>query len=316
MRNVRFGALLFLVVFALGSDAQQPFRAALSGTSIFGCDILPIQFRRFQWIAPDRVDFETDVFRIASNGNDHVFALISADVLTIVHIQPDDTRTPFYEAAPGVSAASFAVGPDGRVYVPLHDGSGFRLAVISAAGVLEASHPLPVAQHPFATAVAHDGCTVFLLEELGTSIRRFNACTGVMLPDIFAGHYAPDVAPLPNGQVLLAEERNANLYDANGVFVRTVATLPASVGEFVGQVAVSNDMSDVWLAAAGCGLEPALLRFSFNNGHLISQYDSAVNMPNDLVVGTLSSATSDVPLSPNALFLIAIALAAVAVMRL
>jgi hypothetical protein len=139
-----------------------------------------------------------------------------------------------------------------------------------------------------------------------------------MLPDIFAGHFANDIAPLPNGQVLLAEDRNANLYGANGVFIRTVASLPALTGHFVGQVAVSNDMSDVWLAASGCGFfENALLRFSFDSGLLISQYDIFVNTPNALVIGTINGATSDVPLGSGAMLLLTIvlALAAVAVLR-
>jgi hypothetical protein len=314
MTPSRLGAVLFLVTVALGSDAQQPFRAALSGELRGGCDITPISFPRLQWVAPDHVDYVTDVFQIASSGNnDHVFALVLAPVLTIVRIQPDGTRTPFYQQ-PGVSASTFAVAPDGRVYLPLHDGAGFRLAIISAAGVLQTTLPLPVTEHPYATVAAHDGCTVFLLENLGTHIRRFNACTGVMLPDIFPGHYAVDVAPLPNGQILLAEEKKANLYDANGVFIRTVATVPASVSsESIGQVAVSNDLRDVWLTASGCGIQGVLLRFSFSTGMLISEYELALNSPNALVIG---SATSDVPLGPHALILLAIALAAVAVLRL
>src|SRR5688500_4251223 len=131
MRTLRLGVLFFLVAFALVSEAQQPFRAAISGQHVVGCNILPIAFQNLQWLGPDRVEQSTDARYIASDGNDRVFALLGGNLaagMTIVHIEPNGARAPFYQDLTAF-AQSFAVGRDGRVYVPLRTGGSFFLAV-------------------------------------------------------------------------------------------------------------------------------------------------------------------------------------------
>lgn len=317
MRIFRLGLLSFCLFFSLGSQAQQPFRAALSGRFISGCNFLPMSEVRLEWLGPDRLEDPTNVRQIASGVDDQVLALLFGPGLTIVRIQPSGTQTPFYQD-PAATAEVFTVGRDGRVYVPLHNGVSFVLAVISPAGVLEATHPIALPQHPTDVAIADDGCTLFILENFGSTFRRFNACAGGFLPDIFPGLQANDVQPLPGGQVLLAQERNVNLYDANGVFIRTVASLP-SYGlndVLVGQIATLRTSADLWIHTSACDSTGVLLRVSLENGTLISRRDTSLNTPNALVIGSVNAATSDVPLGPNALLLLAVSLAAVAVLRL
>lgn len=322
MKNVRLGPLLLLLFVTLGTQAQQPFRAALSGRDTRGCSIIPISFRHLEWF-PTRVEFATNVAYIAADGNDRVFGLLlgpPASGLRIVRVQPDGTQTPFYQDLDAI-ALSFAVTRDGRVYVPLRTGGSFFLAVISPAGVLEATHPLPITEHPYSTAVAYDGCTVFFTDFGSTTISRFNACTGTPLSNLVVAAPVQDVEPLANGQILLAQNQNANLYDANGVFIRTAASLPTygyfvHGEEFIGQLAVDSSMADLWLTVSGCDITGELLRVQFNSGSEMSRADISLNEPNALVLSSVNAATSDVPLSPNALLLLAVALAAVAVLRL
>lgn len=314
MRNFRLGLPLLCLLFSLTIEAQQPFRAGLSGADVYGCDFLPLGDEKVEWISPDRVENPTDVKQIASDGNDRVLALLNGPGLTIVRMQPSGSQTPFYQN-PAAFAETFAVGSDGRVYVPLQIGPSFFLAVISPDGVLQVMHPFPIDSHPTSTAIAHDGCTFFFYTHLSNTVRRFNACTGAFLPDVFPGHVVSDIEPLPNGQVLLAEHTSARLYDANGTFIRTVATTSTyGFNEEIGQVAVTDDGQDLWLTISGCGVTGYLLRVSFNSGTELSRRQIALNSPNALVIG--NAATSDVPLGPNALMLLAIALAAVAVLRL
>lgn len=320
MRNVRLGLPLVLLFFTLGAGAQQPFRAALSGLRVNDCGLgTVILDHTVEWLDPTRRETNSDIRSIASDGNDHVFGLVGSG-LTIMRLQPDGTRTPFYQDLTA-SAEPFAVGGDGRVFVPIQVSGSFFLAVISPAGVREATYPLPIAVYsPHYTAVASDNCTLFYGQAADSAIRRFNACTGTPLPDLVVSGPVMDVDPLANGQILVAEGLNANLYAANGGFIRTVASLPAQgsddyLGQ-VGQIAVDRIMRDVWISTLDCEKEGVLLRVQFNSGAEMSRTAVEVNVPNALVLGSVNAATSDVPFGTNALLLLAVALAAVAVFRL
>jgi hypothetical protein len=158
----------------------------------------------------------------------------------------------------------------------------YQLGVISPAGVLEASYPMPEASVDTSLAVGDDGCTVYYFTY--DRMRRMNGCTGAVLPDFLIPPSPSnifDVDPLPNGQVLVAIDDRVDLFDAAGTFVRTVASLSSYglEGWTVGQVIADASLSQVWLTKSGCDAEGELLRVSFANGAELSRLQLNINTP-------------------------------------
>jgi hypothetical protein len=302
-----------LLLAASALQAQQPFEAVVSGSRVFGCGIVPIITPGIQWYTPDRQDSATDVLAIASGDHQRVLALLlGGGQIRVVELRPDGTRVPFFSGLAGSFGSTIAVASTGRVFVTYST----NVAVISPAGVLEATHPLPAAAQ-ITTAVGPDGCTLFY--RAGSDVRRINGCTGAVLPDYLTGLAdIQDIHPLQNGQVLIAADQTVRLYDASGAFVRTVFTLPQP--EFsdrvVDEIATTPDDQVLYLTPAqACefGQTESLLTVRLSDGELLTRRLLVLNRVSGLVVGTLGL-PADVPAAgPAALLMLTITLAFAAV---
>ena len=306
-------ALLFLPVAAAAQD--QPFEAAVSGQQRVGCFIIPIVDSRIQWFTPDRIESSPTIGPIATGDHERVFAIIQQNPpsVRVVQFEPDGTRTPFFEGLPGAFASAIAVAPNGRVLVTYDN--PVNVAVISAAGALEATYPLPGAFQFPVISIGSDNCTLYY--QKAGSVGRFDVCTGTALPDFVAGSFL-DIEALPNGQVLLSSGDQVFLYDAAGTLVREVAELSDyGFGNNVAaaQIAINPDGSVLYVtASAGCDEEPnLLLTISFASGELLSNRPLAMNGPTSLVVGTLVNPANVPAAGTAALAFLAITLAFAAI---
>lgn len=298
MRNLLI-ALLFLPLAAAAQD--QPFEAVVSGHQTFGCLIIPIIDSRIQWFTPDRVESSPTIGPIATGDHERVFAIIQQNPpsVRVMQVEPDGTRTPFFEGLPGAFASAIAVAPSGRVVVTY--GSPVNVAVISAGGALEATYALPGALQFPAIAIGPDNCTLYYTK--AGSVGRFDVCTGTALPDFIAGSFL-DIEALPNGQVLLSSGDQVFLYDAGATLIREVAELSdyGFANEVLAeQIALDPEGVTLYVTAnAGCDAEPnRLLTISFAAGELLSNRQLEINRPSSLVVGTLEG-LSDVPAAGTA----------------
>lgn len=297
---------------AAAAAAQQPFEAVIAGRRVDGCRILPLVRQGVEWVNPDRVEADSDISALASGDGRRVFATVEGTPYRVVRIEPDGTRTPFFTGPSGFALA-VTVADDGRVYV-LVGGliTGLlRIDRISPAGVLEASVVAGGGTDGF--DVASDNCTIYYGR--GTTIRRFDACTGTELPDFATTPQdVTDLEVQPDGRVLVAVEGSVLLYSAAGALVRTVTTVAAhglDPSRFTAEEAALRD-GTLWVAITNaCDTSEGghLLRLSFDTGAVISRdVLSYLNGANSMVIG--AAAASIPTLAEMALALLALALAA------
>lgn len=307
---MRVSLLLLLLAAAPLAGAQQKFDAVVAGHDIMGgCYILPIARNRVQWYQPDAV-YDRDFMTIGSADGRRVLALSWGNPLTIVEIRPDGSQVPFY-TGPQPAGLGMAVAANGTVFVST-GGMASQLVRISPEGVLEATYPFSGSNH---LAVAPDGCTI--LYSFGTNlIRRINGCTGEALPDFAPSGWINDIDVLPDGQVLVASESSVRLYTAEGVLVRTVASLGSyGLGDRQADaVAVRGGVLAV-AAVDGCQADESfLLRVDFSDGTELSREPLQLTTARGLVLG---ASVPGVPtLGEMALALLAFALAAAGALAL
>lgn len=285
------GLLLILaLLLPAAGQTQQPFEVALSGYSVGGCFFLAFPLpSSILWVNPDRVGFsDSDVIAIASAAGQPVFALLTGSTPKVATIQPDGSRAPFFNAPPGFGGSAIAVAPTGRVFLNVAAG----LAVISPAGVHEATYPMPGRNSDSVIAAAPDGCTVYYAKLL--SVGRINGCTGAVLADFSSlTTSVSDIHPLSNGQVLIASGSNVVLHDASGAAIRTIASLPDYdlPGHTADQIATTPDEQILWIAAmAGCDNGGYLLRVSMSDGRELSRVNTGnISIGTGLVVGNATA---------------------------
>jgi hypothetical protein len=295
--HIRRGILLFCILLVPALSAQQlRFEAVMTGRVVVGCMILPISFSAVQWVNPDRLytdpNTTSETRSVTSAPGLPVFALRDGD---IINLQPDGTHTVILAG----SFYALTVAPSGRFFAT----TGTDLSVISSAGVLEATYPLPGATPVSAlVAVASDGCTVYYRKS--SSIGRVNGCTGAPLSDFMAINISDlyDIHPLPNGQVLIARTNGVDLHDASGSLIRNVANIadygfdPLLYAPY--QVAATPDGQVVWMAILnGCEEMGSLVRVAIQDGHELSRVDAETSTANGLVIGTAT--TAGVPTAGN-----------------
>jgi hypothetical protein len=283
--------LLMIVAIAPAATAQQDFEVVASGIwAPAACAILPAMYPALQWFNPDHLEREfgggPQIEQIASGDRRRVLGIRSGNRVQVMVLSPSGTQTPFFDGLPGASPRAIAVASSGRVFVTyLQAGSPF-VAVISPAGVLEATHPLPAGLVSDVLAIAGDGCTLFYRS--ATAIARFDACTGTALPD-----FAPipadlhDVEVLPDGRVLVTTAASVLLYTAAGVVERTVASLVTYGidGEF-GDATLSVDGGSVYIAVVNyCDAAGVLLQVSFATGAEVSRRPLGFGIATGLVAG-------------------------------
>ncbi len=236
---------------------------------------------------------------VASNDGRRVFAITTADPYEIVVTDSNGTHTPF--ATGSGSADRIAVANDGRVFVAAGYSPTSHLDRFGPTGALEATYPLGFGLELFMSAVGNDNCTLYF-PYLGGTIRRFNGCTGTLLPDF--AHVPEDLLDVevqPNGELLVAAQHSIFIYSATGVPVRTVAILatyglggsgqyPRLVGpnetSFY-QASIRNGLlfvAPMTPCVGGWVIRAAL------DGTEISREHLDVNVGNGLVIGTAATA--------------------------
>lgn len=298
--HIRSAGLVLALLAMPTLRAQQPrFEAVVAGGAVACISVLPPFTAAIEWMVPDAGFPGSQADDLASAPGQPVYAASSGNVYTIL---PDGTRTLFFNGVPAVSAIT--VASTGRVFAR----SATTLAVISAAGVLETTYPLPDATGMI--AVASDGCTLYYQKT--ASIGRINGCTGALLSD-----FAPlpalftDLYPLPNGTVLVSSETTIVLHDPSGIVIRTIANRTDygfDTERLFKQVAASPDGRILYVAVEGC--DPGiLLTASMQDGFELSrrslEYTTTINA---LVVGS-ASAPGVPTASETALLILAIVLA-------
>lgn len=300
-----------LIVFLLVPVLQaQAFRVAISGSSanFLGCDFMPPGFYRVVWLSPDAT--RDDPVEIASGDGKRVLGLIDDGGVSVVEVFPNQAPEPFFSGLPAEQGLAIAVAPNGRVFVLYSSGPPAGLAVISPAGALEATYPLPAGTLADGAeiAVMPDSCTVLFAQSGG--IGRINGCTGAPLPDFLAtAGTVHDIQPISADEVLVAIDQNIVLFNAAGGFVRTVADLSSFSG--IGPGADPQELAFfggfVWVAVTrGICTEGTLLRLSLADGTELGRSPLALDFANGMVAG---AATGDIPaLSPALLILLALSL--------
>lgn len=297
-------ALFLLLVPALAAQQEVRFEAVMTGRAVFGCMILPITYSVVQWVSPNQsqTGLTNDVRSVTSASGLPVYALRDGDIVTI---EPNGTHTLILAG----SFHALTVTPGGRFFAL----SGSNLSVITSAGVVEATYPLPGLSAPDLIAVASDECTIYYRR--GSAIGRFNGCTGAALSDFMA--IDPwdlfDIYPLPNGQVLVAKGLTVDLHDASGTLIRTVASVVDYGFEALVyvpyQIATTPDGQVLWMAILqGCEEMGSLVRVDMRDGRELSRVDAEMSTANGLVIG--NATTAGIPTTSNvALLALTIALA-------
>lgn len=288
MRRLPF--LLLLLAIVPSAAAQQDFEAVVSGVwSPAACFITPIMSSALQWFGPDRLERDIsggpEVVQVASGNHRRVFGLKTGFGVRIVELSPAGTQTPFFEGLAGTSPTAIAVAPNGRIFVGHFQAGLPRVAVISAAGTLEATYPLPGMTGSRLFAAGNDSCTLFY--RTATAIARFDACTGTPLPDFAPAGELIDVEVLPDGRVLGTTPEAVLLYSAAGVVERTVASASnyGPEGAF-DQAALSVDGTAVYIAFVNvCEASGVLLKVTFDTGGELSRRALGFGSANGLVTG-------------------------------
>jgi len=268
------------------------------------CDQHPDHAVAVQWYTPNLIEYE-NVVAIASGDGRRVFALVSGAPVEIVEIRPDGSEIPFYQGSPGSAAISMAIASDGHMFLA-NGGPTSALMRISPAGVLEGSYPLTSDN----IAVGADGCTIYYRTG-SNDIRRINGCTGAALPDFANGLlWINDFLELPDGQVLVASGDQVNLYDATGMFVRTVASLASYGLENRDAHAITVRNGVLFIAATDwCVVEDSvLLAIALSNGDELSRRPLAMTSARAIVAA--ANGPTIPTLSEMALALLAFVLAA------
>lgn len=282
----RMPLVAFLALLGVALPAQG-FDAVLSGNMAGGCHVLSFRRPALEWVNPNGTELETDILAVASGDGRRVLATLGHDPYRIVAIQPEGVQTHFATGGAGV-AAHLAVADDGRVYaLATTTGSVRRIDRFSPAGTLEASYPLGVIGASVGGLdVASDNCTLFY--GAGTTIERFNGCTGTPLPSFATVPDLRDIEVQPGGTVLVATESAVLLYTAAGALSRTVATLSAygfdPTKHLIDQAAVRDGV--VWFTANNPCAEGNLLRVTLENGAELSRRElGVINDARALVLG-------------------------------
>lgn len=294
--------------------AQQNFDAVVSGVDVFGgCFILPYSESVVQWVNPLRVEYG-DVEMVASADGRRVLALMRANPLRIVEIRPDGSQLPFFNGqADTPSGVSMTIASNGRVFVSTASVTTV-LARISAAGVLEATYPLPGSN----IAVGPDGCTIYYFTSNGI-IRRMNGCTGAALPDFATPAGAvEDIEVLPSGQVLVSAGTQVSLYDTTGALVRVVADLN-SYGLTDRYATAIAERGGVLFIAAVDPCDAAfsvLLRVGLADGSEISREELFMTNANAIVINAAALAIPTLGEVAFALLVFALAAAGALMLKL
>jgi hypothetical protein len=238
MKRVAIGLLLAMVCVPLA--AQKPYEAAIAGIH-GGCAFEPFQ-PKVDWIGPSGSIAESEGHTVAAAPSGRVFAADRSDdvpsAFEVNEIGLGGFSRRVSQTIPGSGEPeALVVDADGNMYVLASN----TMYALTAAGALRATYRLGTVS---ATSMdlAADQCTMFVVS--GTTVRRFNVCTGTPLPDFGpVAHDSLGVRILPDGGVLLSRPDAIDRYTAGGTLARTYAVtgLPIAVG-------LANGGNSVWLA--------------------------------------------------------------------
>jgi hypothetical protein len=313
-------ALLVAVLFVPAAVAQQDvFEVVVSGIwAPEACLIVPRIHPALQWFSPDRLDLDSapGITAIASPDHRRVFGILAVNRVVVVTTSLSGVRTPFFDGLPGAISQSIAVAPGGRVFVRYLQAGMRRIAVISAAGALEATYALPNQGTGNAIAVASDGCTIYYAA--GGVIACFDACTGTALSD-FAMVAANDFALLPDGSAVVTSGSDVRLYNAGGAFERILANVIA-LGfppDYIAvSVAVTADGERLYVTAEGVCTDPAFrAELNFETGALLSRRELTMTSSFDIVAGAGAAAIPTASETALLALAITLALAALSILK-
>lgn len=305
--------LIFALITPIASQAQPVFEVVLAGYESDSCSgvpsVIPI-LQGLEWIEGD--DDSSGILGIpgtvAAAGADgrHVFSLndrgpaAGFDVIVETSVWGGDV---FY-ANDDYEPVTIAQAANGRLFVVATQGVNAFLLMISTAGALEATYPIPLTQQ---LAVGVDNCTLYY--PLAGSIERMNGCTGAPLaPFALLASPVHDVFPLPDGQVLAAAGTAVVLLNAAGVVTRTFPLTNYGFDPTIAPAQIALGATGVLYVVAGdCDVDgafPTLLRIAFDSGAELSRQFVDVTTVASLVLGT-AAATAIPTASETALMILA-----------
>ncbi|HYC92125.1 MAG TPA: hypothetical protein VEO54_23145 [Thermoanaerobaculia bacterium] len=238
MKRAAIGLVLAMVCVPL--VAQKPYEAVIAGIH-GGCAFEPFQ-PTVDWIGPSGSIAESEGHTVAAAPSGRVFAADRSDdvasAFEVNEIGLGGFSRRVSQTIPGSGEpAALVVDASGNMYVLASN----TIYALTAAGALRATYPLG-AFSATAMDLAADQCT--MLFAAGTTVRRFNVCTGTPLPDFGpVAHEYFGLRILPDGGVLLSRDNAIDRYTAGGVLARTYAVtgLPIAMG-------LANGGDSVWLA--------------------------------------------------------------------
>lgn len=246
MRRLISRRLLVLAsVLLIATTAfAEPYDMIVVGDNVGGCFLLAFSITRAEWL-PRWTEQPTNIRTVAAAPGERVYAAVAGPRIEIVELKANQSRIPFFSGADGYAAVSMAIDSTRNIYVLAQTGVNAAIVSISSSGALTAIHPLDFAMefNEDAFDLAADQCTVAI--GAGSAIRRFNVCTGTALPDL-ASIYATDLAFLPNGEVLVANDTGLHRYDSLGVLLGTIV-----LDDYPNTITLRNEGTRV-LVETGC----------------------------------------------------------------
>jgi outer membrane protein assembly factor BamB len=322
---------IFAVLFLLTSTvaAAQTYEYAVAGGEGICVIFTPVITNRLEWTGGTIGNSDIRIVAQAPGGRVYG-ATFTSQPDVIAEIRPDGSRTPI--TAPGRSAAAMVVDDAGAIYALTRTSvTTYELVAFNPDGTVRATYPLTGTYMQFPGSVnsespidlAADQCTLFLIEG-GTTIKRFNVCSGAPLPDFAtippSAGQGTALRILPDGGVIVVTPVFAQLqrFDANGALVRTYS-LPDD-----GDIALTLRDGGRRVVVGEQDCDAGRLHvIDLESGETVSTVTLRMQVPGSVVsyfgwTAALGDAhASDVPAAgTTALLLLAVSIACLAVMKL
>ncbi|MDP9191745.1 MAG: hypothetical protein M3P06_08580 [Acidobacteriota bacterium] len=267
--------ILAIVLLVAAPVLAAPYDMVAVGNNVGGCFFLPFSITRIEWLN-HWTEEPTNIHTVAAAPGGRVYAAVAGPRIEIVELKADQSRTAFFSGADGYKAASLAVDSALNIHVLAQTGATAAIISISSSGALTAIHPLgfEIDDRDDAFDLAADQCTVVI--GAGSAIRRFNVCTGTALPDL-ASIYATDLAFLPSGEVLVANDTGLHRYDSLSVLLGTIV-----LDDYPNTITLRNEGTRV-LVETGCE-SGRLHNVDLNTGAIADAGGTFVTQPRVILV--------------------------------
>jgi hypothetical protein len=261
------------VALAAAGQASEAFQVVGVGYVVGGCGFLPIHSGPYGFaFDPSRFEF-VPTFHALAGYRGQAFA-VTQDSRRVVRVHSTGLGETFAQLPASLGfVRALAIAPNGRLFANTSAG----LAVISASGVIEATHAFPHIQYDDVMAVGMDGCTVYTISRDHGTVHRVNGCTAEVLPNFSAaGDLVLDVEALSSGDMLVVTyDGRVVQYQPSGTLVRVVADLASYEPNsgIITAIAISPDETSIWLAAMSiCDSGRSdFLHLSMGDGRLLSR---------------------------------------------